>query len=302
MSFTPATATLTFTPATATAPADSVLPLKILKHQANFCGSISLPELALMELEKLWVEDEDGDLQEGIAPRSKVTVQALLRTCIGHIQWEHYDELSRKVWYDIPTTVKGYLATLGALGMEVSSPAKIAFEMETVESVIGRELLAQIICETVVVSTACSATKQSATSQATKKVGSSAAAAKKKKGTSTNHNMSSGEDDQDEESFESFYSESSNNANDNDGESAASEISIVSKNISTVDRNPSDETYKGTMLGFEMGTHMCKQGYQTKKFHQVVMEAVRLAVQKVNLFVIYHHCLGYSKFCLLYRH
>ena len=154
--------------------------------------------------------------------------------------------------------MKGYLASLGALGMEevlspaqiaqVLSPAQIAHGIETVESVKGTEFLAKILLETVVVRTACSATKQSKTSQATKKVVFSATVAKKKKGPSTKNKMEPIEKDEDEESFESTYSESSNSANENDGESTDSELSIDSNNTSTVDRNPSDETRKEKIM------------------------------------------------------
>ena len=62
MSSKPATASLTFEPATSNAKAVSVLSLKILKQQAS-SGSISLAELALNKLKKLWVEDVDEDLE-----------------------------------------------------------------------------------------------------------------------------------------------------------------------------------------------------------------------------------------------
>ena len=94
----PSIAGITYAPATSSIEPVKVLSLKTLKKQAK-TGSLSLPELALEELKKLWDESLEDDIGYQMPPKTKITVQALYRACIGHIAWEHYKELSGKVWY-----------------------------------------------------------------------------------------------------------------------------------------------------------------------------------------------------------
>ena len=151
-----------------------------------------------------------------------------------------------------------------------------------------------------------SGTHESGTCEGIKKVVSSAAGAMKKNGTakSMTTRSSDGKDDEEEDEESAAGSSDAEDVEEEDEESAA-ESFFTSKDDASTDSENSIESGKEmnnvdpVSLGFEIGAHMCKEGYQAKGFNEVVMEAVRLSVQKVNLFVIYPHLFVYFKIFML---